>query len=178
MVGHLRAEKDPMTATAALRRLGSPALRLRHAGQVPDDALGAAFRTAAAADSRIELLGALRHSAARQLIRHARLLLLPSLMEGGANVAIEAVTAGVPVLASRIDGSLGLLGDDYDGFFPVGNDRALAELIARCQDDAGFLAHLHRQCARRAPLFDPARERAAVIALAHNLLSTNPEDRS
>lgn len=171
LVGHLRAEKDPLTAARALARLPSPALRLLHAGEVPDDALGEAFRAAAAADPRIELRGPLPHAAARQLIRRSRLLLLPSLMEGGANVAIEAITSGVPVLASRIGGSLGLLGEDYPGYFAAGDDAALAGLIARCQDSPAFLDSLRLRCAARAPLFEPARERQAVRELAHNLLS-------
>lgn len=178
LVGHLRAEKDPLTAVAALGRLESPRLRLLHAGQVPDDALGRAFRAAAATDSRIELRGPLPHAAARQLIRHSRALLLPSSMEGGANVAIEAITAGVPVLASHIGGSTGLLGNDYPGFFPTGDDCALAALIARCLAEPRFLDELRGRCAARARLFTPERERDAVLALAHNLLSTTPEDRS
>ena len=175
LVGHLRAEKDPLTAARALARLASPALRLLHAGAVPDDPLGDAFRAAAAADPRIELRGPLPHAAARQLIRRSRLLVLPSLMEGGANVAIEAVTSGVPVLASRIGGSVGLLGEDYPGYFPVGDDVALAGLIGRCQESAAFLDSLKMRCAARAPLFEPAREREAVRALAHNLLSTTQD---
>lgn len=175
LVGHLRAEKDPLTAARALARLPSPALRLLHAGAVPDDALGEAFRAAASADPRVELRGPLPHAATRQLIRRSRVLVLPSLMEGGANVAIEAVSSGVPVLASRIGGSVGLLGDDYPGFFPVGDDAALAGLIARCQESPIFLDSLRARCADRAPLFEPAREREAVRALAHNLLSTTQD---
>ena len=34
-------------------------------------------------------------------------------------------------LASAIDSSMGLLGDDYPGLFPVGDTRALTELLAR-----------------------------------------------
>ena len=176
MVGHLRAEKDPVTALRALARLPRERepfgrLRLIHVGGDKDPSIAAEFRRVAAADPRVELRGALPHSRARQLIRRARALLLPSRMEGGANVLIEAVTAGVPVLASRIGGSLGMLGEDYDGYFAVGDDAALARLIARCQAEPAFLDHLVSQCARRAPLFEPARERAAVRALAHNLRS-------
>jgi len=189
LVGHLRPEKDPMTAiralallrepgSALLRAPASPPLRLLHAGRVPDDALGAAVRSAAAADPRIVLRGPMPHAAARQLIRRSRLLLLPSLMEGGANVAIEAITCGVPVLASRIGGSVGLLGADYDGFFPVGDHEALARLIARCQESPSFLDRLCLQCAQRAPLFDPGLERESVRRLAHNLLSTSRAHRT
>ena len=131
---------------------------------------GADFVAAAGRDPRIELHGALPHAATRQLIKRARVLLLPSRMEGGANVIIEAVRSGVPVIASRIGGSIGLLGADYPGLFPVGDDAALAELIRRARQEPGFLAALRQHCARRSALFDPERERDAVRALAHNLL--------
>ena len=80
-------------------------------------------------------------------------MVISSIMEGGANVIVEAVTAGVPVLASRISGNIGMLGRDYAGYFAVGDDKALAELLDHASRDAGFLAKLRRQCARRAPLF-------------------------
>ena len=98
--------------------------------------------------------------AARRAIARARALVHPSVMEGGANVVIEAVRSGVPVLASRIDGNVGLLGADYDGFFPVGDAAALAALMRRFVADAAFAAHLAAQCARaRAAV--PAGARAA-----------------
>lgn len=176
LVGHLRPEKDPLTALRALRRLPAEVpptdrLRLLHAGDGSDSVVGAAFRREAAADPRVRLLGALPHARARQLIRHGRLLLLPSLMEGGANVLIEAVTAAVPVLGSRIPGSVGMLGADYPGWFEPGDEAGLAGLIARCQREPAFLEHLRAHCAARAPLFAPAAERAAVRRLAHNLLA-------
>jgi len=179
LVAHLRAEKDPLTAARALARLDDPALRLVHIGATGDrsggpaggtaDTTGADFVAAAARDSRIELHGALPHAATRQMIRRGRILLLPSRIEGGANVIIEAIRSGVPVIASRIGGSVGLLGADYPGLFPVGDDAALAELITRARTEPGFLAGLRQRCERRSALFDPARERDAVCALAHNL---------
>ena len=83
-------------------------------------------------------------------------------MEGGANVVIEAVRSGVPVLASRIDGNVGLLGADYDGYFPVGDAAALAALVRRFLRRRGVRARLRAQCAAREPLFRPAAERRAV----------------
>jgi putative glycosyltransferase (TIGR04348 family) len=171
LVGHLRPEKDPLTAARALARLPDPALRLVQVGDARDPACGEPFLQAARADARIEPRGPLGHAATRQLIRRGRVLLLPSLMEGGANVLIEAVTCGVPVLASRIPGSVGMLGDDYPGYFPVGDDAALAALIARCQAEPAFLEALGAHCAARAPRFAPSLERGAVRRLAHNLLA-------
>jgi len=80
------------------------------------------------------------------------------------------VRSGVPVLASRIDGNVGLLGAGYDGFFPVGDPAALAALMRRFVVDDAFAARLRSQCAAREPLFRPARERDAVRALVSGLL--------
>ncbi|MCP5264943.1 MAG: TIGR04348 family glycosyltransferase [Burkholderiaceae bacterium] len=170
MVGHLRAEKDPLTAVRALSRIHDSTLRLRIVGDARDETIGTAIARAAASDPRLQWLGGLPHAQARREIRRARLLLLPSLMEGGANVLIEAVTCGVAAICSRIDGSIGMLGPDYEGYFPVGDADALATLIERCRRDDAFVGHLEAQASARAALFEPARERRAVHALARALL--------
>lgn len=90
-------------------------------------------------------------------------------MAGGANVAIEAITSGTPVLASRIDGSVGPLGDDWPAFFPAGDDVALAALVERCVRDDGFTADLRRRCAALRPA-STRHECEAVRALVHTLL--------
>jgi glycosyltransferase involved in cell wall biosynthesis len=95
---------------------------------------------------------------------------LSSIMEGGANVVSEAVVAGVPVLASAIPGSIGLLGRDYPGYFPVGDAAALARLMRRAEEEPAFRAALERHCATRAPLFAPERERQAWRALLARLV--------
>jgi glycosyltransferase involved in cell wall biosynthesis len=91
----------------------------------------------------------------------SHLLVISSRMEGGANVASEAIVAGVPLLSSRIGGIIGLLCKDYPGFFPFGDTRALAKLLERAVSDAGFYHELRTWCAKRRPLFAPAREQAA-----------------
>jgi glycosyltransferase involved in cell wall biosynthesis len=86
-------------------------------------------------------------------------------MEGGAHVVMEAVRRGTPVLASRISGNIGMLGEDYRGSFAPGDARALATLLKRARDEPAMLPDLSAQCAARAPLFDPARERATLRAV-------------
>jgi glycosyltransferase involved in cell wall biosynthesis len=97
-------------------------------------------------------------------------MVISSVMEGGANVIVEAVTCGVPVIASRISGNVGMLGAGYAGYFAVGNDEELARLLDRVGRDRDFLARLTAQCAARAPLFEPARERADVNRLVDDAL--------
>jgi glycosyltransferase involved in cell wall biosynthesis len=98
-------------------------------------------------------------------------------MEGGAHVLMEAVCSGTPVLASRIDGNVGMLGADYPGYFPWGDAGALAALLLQCREDMGagasMLSRLQAKCRLRAPLFEPAAERAALLALLNDL-TQNP----
>lgn len=166
LVGHMRREKDPLTALRALRLLpaGLP-VRLFHVGGALDPELAAEVAQLGAGDSRYHWLGALPQAATRQLIKRCHLLLLPSLMEGGANVLIEAVTSGVPVLGSDIPGNRGMLGADYPGWFPAGDAERLSALISRAVHDPGYFATLCRHCAERVSLFSPARECAAVCSL-------------
>jgi glycosyltransferase involved in cell wall biosynthesis len=90
-------------------------------------------------------------------------------MEGGANALGEAIVAGLPVLASRIPGSMGILGDDYPGYFQVGNTRDLTRLMLRCETEPQFLADLSNRCHGLAALFDPSREQSAWVDLLNEL---------
>ena len=174
MVGHLRDEKRPQTYFAAARRLaGRRDIALDHVGAPLDESLG---REAAQLGRELpgyRWLGALDHESTRRRIQRAHVLVHASRMEGGAHVVIEAVVSGTPVLASRIDGNVGLLGPGYAGYFAPDDDAALATLIARCRDDPDMLPRLSAQCAARAPLFDPARERATLRRLMSELMETH-----
>ncbi len=162
----MRPEKDPLTALRALRQLpANLPVRLFHVGAALDPELAAEVAALGAGDGRYHWLGALSQAATRQRIKRCHLLLLPSLMEGGANVLIEAVTSGVPVLGSDIPGNRGMLGADYPGWFPVGDAARLAGLILAAASDPDNYAVLSRWCAGRVSLFSPAHECAAVCSL-------------
>jgi putative glycosyltransferase (TIGR04348 family) len=170
MIGHLRAEKDPLTYMRAAPLADVPGLRLLHIGAALDPQLAAAARDTERACPRYRWLGALPHTSTRRRLRRCHAMAITSAMEGGANVIIEAVTSGVPVLASDIGGNRGMLGEDYLGFFPAGDAQALARLIERSVLDTAFYARLRRQCAARARLFSPEAERALLLDLVDNLL--------
>jgi putative glycosyltransferase (TIGR04348 family) len=171
-VGHLREEKDPATLMAAARLLPDDApLHITHIGGALDPALGALAQQTMQACPLYRWLGALPRASARRQMAGAQALVHMSRMEGGANVVIEAVRSGVPVLASHIDGNVGLLGADYGAYFPVGDAPALARLMQRAASDEDFVAHLRAQCALREPRFTPATERAAVRALLADMLA-------
>ncbi len=181
MVGHLREEKSPETLFAAARLLADRRdIRIDHIGAALDPALGEAARATMAAVPGYRWLGGLPHEAVRRRMQRAHLLIHASRIEGGAHVVMEAVACGTPVLASRIDGNVGMLGEDYAGYFEWNDAEALAALLVRCRESQSWqhatpnlLGQLAAQCARRAPLFDPATERAAVRRLVHDLLGAH-----
>lgn len=171
VVGHLREEKDPLTAMRAAELLpADPGVRVLHIGAALDPALGEAARATAARCDRYRRLGALPRGRTRQRMRRAHLLLHPSKMEGGAQAILEAIRSGTPIVASDCAGNVGMLGADYAGLFAVGDAAGAARLIERAARDPAFYARLQRQCKKRAPLFDPAREARLLRGLVHNLL--------
>ena len=107
---------------------------------------------------RYRWLGELARKSARRLLTSCRALALTSKMEGGANVISEAIVDGVPVIASRIDGSVGLLSPDYLAFFPVGDSEALVSLMSRFEQDTAFFQEQKRHCMQLQPFFRPERE--------------------
>jgi putative glycosyltransferase (TIGR04348 family) len=159
VVGHLREEKDPLRTAQASRLLPVESrVRVVHLGMAHGEQWSAAAHAEMAQNPRYQWRGEVPGWAVRRAMARAPLMVLSSIIEGGANVVSEALVAGVPVLASKIDGSVGLLGRDYPGYFPVGDTEALTALLHRAETDAAFLAELRRHCAARAPLFEPARE--------------------
>jgi putative glycosyltransferase (TIGR04348 family) len=170
MIGHLRAEKDPATFMRAAALVSSPQIRLIHIGGALDPVLEAQALETQRQQPRYRWLGNLPHAVTRQRLKRSALMVISSVMEGGANVIIEAVTSGVPVLASDMSGNRGMLGDDYAGYFPVGDSQTLAQLIERALHEPGFYTMLKTQCAARAPLFAPQREQSALLQMVDNLV--------
>ena len=170
MVGHLRDEKDPMTFMKAARYTASTTIHFEQIGM----ALEPNFEQAALETARLNpdyrWLGGLPRAATRQRIKRAHVLVSCSKMEGGAHVILEAIQSGTPVLASRIDGNVGMLGKDYSGYFDLGDDAQLAKLVQRCALEPDFLALLQSQCGQRAQLFEPALEKSLVLKLVTSVL--------
>ena len=170
MVGHLRDEKSPQTLFAAAQMLCTDdEIRIDHIGAPLDPALAAQARATASACAHYRWLGGLPHEATRRRIQRAHLLVHTSRMEGGAHVLMEAVCSGTPVLASRVDGNVGMLGSDYAGYFDWDNAAQLVDLLRRCRNQSALYAQLQTQCASRAVLFSPEAERHALIRLVNGL---------
>jgi glycosyltransferase involved in cell wall biosynthesis len=170
VLAHLRAIKDPLRVARAARSLPRDSrLRVVHLGRGLDARLAARARAEERRNPRYHWLGERSHRAALRRLASAELLVLPSLQEGGANAIGEAARLGVPILASRIEGTLGLLGPDHPGYFEARDTAALRSLLLRAENDAHFRARLVRASRRAARLFEPSREREAWRRLLREL---------
>jgi len=170
VIAHLRPVKDPLRTALAVRRLPpSSRLRVLHVGAPLDQALANRARAESLRNPRYRWLGPRTPAGVRSFLRRCRVVAVTSRREGGPNVISEALVAGVPVVATRIDGNVGLLGADYPGLVPVGDAAALRSLLLRIEAEPGFLAALQRACKRVAPRFTPEHEQAAWAQLLRQL---------
>jgi putative glycosyltransferase (TIGR04348 family) len=170
VIAHLREVKDPLRAAVAARRLPAESrIRIVHVGGAHTPEWAAKARAEMEANPRYVWHGEVPRADVQRLLGRVQAMVLSSRSEGGANVISEAVVAGVPVLASRIDGTVGLLGPNYPGYFPVGDTAALAQLLERIETDLEYLAQLKQAVARTGALFRPERETQAWKELLEEL---------
>ena len=165
VVANLRALKAPFSARRAARLLPAESrIRIRHAGAVLERECS---RLLAEQENhrRWKWLGRLPHARAMALIAESHLVCIPSLVEGGSNVLVEALSLGTPVVASAIPGLQGTLGEDYPGLFTPGDDSHLAAMLWRAESDPVFYQSLVERCRKLRSLTDPGRESDAWAGL-------------
>ncbi len=162
VMGHLREEKDSMRPALAAQRLPEDSrIQVHHYGKAQTTKWSTMACAEMNRNPRYTWHGEVAHYRVREVYQRTNLLVLPSRMEGGANVISEAVVAGVPVIASDIAGSIGLLGTDYPGYYPVGDENALSQLLTRVESDPLFYQQLKQACLTRQSRFTSERETSA-----------------
>jgi len=170
VLGHLREEKDPFRAALALQLIPpEEKIELLHLGKAMSPALAAQAKTLMVHEPRYRSLGSLPHWRALRWLCRSHLMVISSHMEGGANAIAEAVCAGVPVLASAIPGNVGMLGSDYPGYYPPGDEKALARLLIKAMRHQAYYQSLKRGIAARRHLFRPQSEQASLVRLLREL---------
>ena len=120
-------------------------------------------------EPRYRWLGELDHAGTMRWLARSHVMVISSVMEGGAHVVSEAINIGVPVIASNIPGNIGLLGEDYPGYYPVGETQALAALMLRAQSDPAWLTLLEEAVRKQQGLVTPLAERRALQAVIAGL---------
>lgn len=168
--GHLRDVKDPFRAAMAVRSLPEESrIQVTHLGGALTASMERRALREANSNPRYRWLGELPQGRAVRTFARSRLLVISSKHEGCPNVLSEALANDTPVLATRIDGNVGLLGEEYEGYFPVGDTQALRTLLLRCEREPEFLGTLREQCRSKAPLVAPQEELMAWSELLNEL---------
>jgi putative glycosyltransferase (TIGR04348 family) len=172
VIGHLRAVKDPFRTAMAARSLpDSSKVRVLQIGGAMTAAMAKRALREMDTNERYRWLDEQPQSRVRSILNQSSLCVLSSRLEGGANVLSEAIAATVPILASRVDGNVGILGKDYPGYFEVGNTKQLARLLTRAETSPEYLAKLKASTKGLAVLVDPSREEQAWSDLINELFN-------
>lgn len=163
VLAHLRPVKDPLLAARAARLLPpASVVGVTHMGAGLDAGLVEEARAEEATNPRYRWLGEVPQAEALRRMASSHLLAVTSRHEGGANVVSEALASSVPVVSTRIDGSVGLLGPDHPGYVEPGDVAGLADLLWGLERNSdGALDNLRARSRALRPLVDPARERRA-----------------
>lgn len=160
VAGHLRHEKDSLRPAYAVRTLPKQSqISIQHFGKAHSIEWAKQARLETARNARYQWHG--EHPTSELFGQYAksRLFVLPSRMEGGANVVSEAIQARLPIVASRIDGNVGLLGEDYPGYFEVENTQELRNILLKAEQNKHFYSQLERACRKKQRLFSQSNER-------------------
>lgn len=127
---------------------------------------------------RVEFLGARPNDEMPGLLRSASLAVFPSLMEATSVAALECLSCGVPVAASRVGGLPEIVDDMVGGLFEPANPGDLARVVN------GLLAradlHALGQAARRRVVDHWSNRRLAErhVEIYQSLLRPSPHRRS
>jgi len=172
IIGHLREEKDPFCVARSLPLLPADSkITVRHLGQAMNSQMEDLASNFNKTLNRYQWVGEVSHADALRTLSQSRLMVISSLMEGGAHVVSEAIALGIPVIASDIPGNRGLLGEDYPAYYPKGEERALANLLYRSETMPSFYASLQKHIGLRKELIKPVREKQSIQEMVGALIT-------
>lgn len=151
-VGRLVAQKNVALLLHAFAAMTRKEAQLEIAGDGPLRSSLEALARELQLEGRVIFRGWLDRSEMPETYRNATLLVLPSHYEGMSNAVLEAMSAGLPVVATAVEGIGELIEDGLTGLIaPPGDAAALTRAMDRLLEDAALR---HR-------LGNGARERVA-----------------
>ncbi len=165
VIGHMRHEKDPLRAAMAVRTLPAGVqIKVSQAGR----ALTESFEKRSILEQRRnenwEWIGSVPWKQAQRMMQTSDVLVNSSRYEGAPNVLFEAMSWQLPVIATKIDGHVGILGADYPAYFQVGDTKALKNLLMRCHDDKAFYQRLVARVKSLTQKYSPGTELKSLLS--------------
>lgn len=165
VVGHLRPVKRSFLTIETVTRHPEWEVEVWQLGAALDRESEKTAREWEGRDPRYRWFGGLPREESLARCAKSALTVNSSLLECGPNAVLEAMTMGVPILASRIEGNIGLLGQDYPGYFEGKMDGILAEILAGREATDRWVEF----AAARVPLFSRERETRCWLDLLDKL---------
>jgi len=149
-VGRLAPEKAPLVLLEALTLLDSPLVRLYMAGSGPQESMIRDFILDNGLNDQVKLLGHLQRSEIEKLYLTCDLLCVPSINDPLPTVVLEAMSIGLPVVASGIDGIPFMIDDSVNGLLVSPNKpKELSEAINRLAGSATFRKELAKAAQKK-----------------------------
>ncbi len=170
VIGHMRPVKDPFRAAMASRQLPKNSkIKIVQVGEAltsdSKDFANAEMQT----NPRYEWRGSVSNQSAKDLLCQSHATIVSSHYEGGCNVISDAVVNSIPILASRMDASFGLLGEDYAGLFDIASTDQLLKLMIQLEAKSDFTKTLLSQLETVRPKFSPQNEFVAWEKMLNHL---------
>lgn len=154
-VGRLAAQKNQVSLLRVLQRLSGVHLALAGDGELYDDLTRLSLELGL--NERVWFLGELSPSTIPSFLRTGDVFAFPSRFEAFGFALVEAMAAGLPVVASNIPSSNEVLGtaigDPAGLLVPLDDDEAMANALALVLNDPVVHAELARRAAARATMF-------------------------
>jgi glycogen(starch) synthase len=154
-VGRLAPQKGVRNLVAAAGLLEDPSAQVLLVGDGPErPALEREAQRTGVGD-RLHFLGFVAHDRLPAVLAHADLLVLPSLYEELGTVLLEAMQAGLPIVASKTGGIPDVIEDGVNGLLvPPGEPELLARAIDRLLADRGLAYRLSEGARERGKDYD------------------------
>jgi glycosyltransferase involved in cell wall biosynthesis len=105
-VGNLKEEKGVVELIEGFFHITTkfPDVRLRIAGSGPMENILRDYVNKLKISNKVEFLGSVNHEDIPKLMQQSKFVLLPSYAEGVPNVLLEAMSCGIPVVATNVGG--------------------------------------------------------------------------
>src|SRR5215208_6471493 len=149
-VGRLAPQKGVSTLVEAAGLLKDPSAQVLLVGDGPERKALERDADRLGVGDRLHFVGFLAHERLPAVLSYADLLVLPSLYEELGTVLLEAMWAGLPIVASRTGGIPDVIEDGVNGMLvPPGEPEALARAIDRLLADRDLARQLSEGAQKR-----------------------------
>lgn len=173
-LGRLARQKGVTTLIEAAERLRHPAATLLVVGDGPERRAAEAAVARAGIGGRVRFTGFRPHHEVAAILAHADVFVMPSIYEELGTVLVEAMQAGLPIVASDTGGIPGALADAGVLVAP-GDAAGLAAAVDALLADPARAAELGARAAERAANYEWDALAERVLDVYQSALGAPPE---